>query len=227
MTCDEAEILLHALIDGELDAGHAREVEDAYRDLPALRGAACEPIATCSQADRGADVRFTAPPALRRRIEAALPQPPHGAEPARGARRALRLGIGGLGDRRAPASRRHRAASDDEARIQSRSGVGASALAAGRTSDRRGVDRPAHGQAVVQRQARRGAAGGRPHRAGLYADRRPARLRRRAPDRRHRLPPPLARHQSVRGADRHAPNAAPPKSRRCRASTSGAGANAV
>ena len=27
MTCDEAEILLHALIDGELDAGHAREVE--------------------------------------------------------------------------------------------------------------------------------------------------------------------------------------------------------
>ena len=27
MTCDEAEILLHALIDGELDAGHAHEVE--------------------------------------------------------------------------------------------------------------------------------------------------------------------------------------------------------
>ena len=28
MTCDEAESLLHALIDGELDAGHAREVEN-------------------------------------------------------------------------------------------------------------------------------------------------------------------------------------------------------
>jgi len=27
MTCDEAEVLLNALIDGELDAGHAREVE--------------------------------------------------------------------------------------------------------------------------------------------------------------------------------------------------------
>jgi len=27
MKCDEAEILLQALIDGELDAGHAREVE--------------------------------------------------------------------------------------------------------------------------------------------------------------------------------------------------------
>ncbi|MFN5717062.1 MAG: anti-sigma factor family protein, partial [Bradyrhizobium sp.] len=27
MTCEEAEVLIHALIDGELDAGHAREVE--------------------------------------------------------------------------------------------------------------------------------------------------------------------------------------------------------
>ena len=27
MTCDEAEVLIHALIDGELDAGHARDVE--------------------------------------------------------------------------------------------------------------------------------------------------------------------------------------------------------
>ena len=27
MTCDETEILLHALVDGELDAFHAREVE--------------------------------------------------------------------------------------------------------------------------------------------------------------------------------------------------------
>ncbi|MGA8471166.1 MAG: anti-sigma factor, partial [Pseudolabrys sp.] len=26
MTCDEAEVMLHALIDDELDAGHAREV---------------------------------------------------------------------------------------------------------------------------------------------------------------------------------------------------------
>ncbi|MFX4516590.1 zf-HC2 domain-containing protein, partial [Acinetobacter baumannii] len=27
MTCEEAEILLHGLIDGELDASHAREIE--------------------------------------------------------------------------------------------------------------------------------------------------------------------------------------------------------
>ena len=34
MTCDEAEILLHALIDGELDAGHAREVEAHIAGCP-------------------------------------------------------------------------------------------------------------------------------------------------------------------------------------------------
>ena len=27
MKCDEANVMMHALIDGELDAGHAREVE--------------------------------------------------------------------------------------------------------------------------------------------------------------------------------------------------------
>ena len=27
MNCAESEVLIHALIDGELDAGHAREVE--------------------------------------------------------------------------------------------------------------------------------------------------------------------------------------------------------
>jgi len=73
MTCDEAEILLHALIDGELDAGHAREVEahiatcpDCAAELAAYR--------EMSKAIAGADLRYTAPPALRRRIEAALPQ---------------------------------------------------------------------------------------------------------------------------------------------------------
>ncbi len=34
MTCDEAEVLVHALIDGELDAGHAREVEDHVATCP-------------------------------------------------------------------------------------------------------------------------------------------------------------------------------------------------
>jgi anti-sigma factor RsiW len=73
MTCEEAEILLHALIDGELDAGHAREVEEHIAGCPrcAAQLAAYREI---SKAVASADLRFTAPPALRRRIEAALPQ---------------------------------------------------------------------------------------------------------------------------------------------------------
>ena len=34
MTCDEAEILIHALIDNELDASHAREVEAHISTCP-------------------------------------------------------------------------------------------------------------------------------------------------------------------------------------------------
>jgi len=73
MTCDEAEVLLNALIDGELDAGHAREVE--------------QHVATCSRctatlaayrqmsgAVASSDLRYTAPAALRARIEASLPK---------------------------------------------------------------------------------------------------------------------------------------------------------
>jgi anti-sigma factor (TIGR02949 family) len=72
MICDEAEILLHALLDGELDAGHAREVEahiatcqhcaaqlKAYRDMRSVMAAS--------------DLHFAAPMQLRRRIETALP----------------------------------------------------------------------------------------------------------------------------------------------------------
>jgi anti-sigma factor RsiW len=73
MTCDEAKILLHALIDGELDAGHAREVEDHVAGC-----AACaEQLAAyreMSKAVAGADLRYAAPLGLRRRIEASLPQ---------------------------------------------------------------------------------------------------------------------------------------------------------
>ncbi|MEA2864131.1 MAG: hypothetical protein QOC84_2087 [Bradyrhizobium sp.] len=73
MTCDEAEILLHALIDGELDAGHAREVEDHIRTCPGC-AAELQAYREMRKAIAGADLRFAAPPRLRRRIEAALPQ---------------------------------------------------------------------------------------------------------------------------------------------------------
>jgi anti-sigma factor RsiW len=74
MTCDEAETLLDALIDGELDAGHAREVEDHIAGCPNC-AAQFKAYREMSQAIAGAGVRYTAPAQLRRRIEASLPQP--------------------------------------------------------------------------------------------------------------------------------------------------------
>src|SRR3954447_19718776 len=74
MTCNEAEILLHALLDGELDAGHAREVEDHIAGCPRC-AAELRTLRDMHKAMTDADLRYTAPPALRRRIEAALPQP--------------------------------------------------------------------------------------------------------------------------------------------------------
>ena len=74
MTCEEAEVLLQALIDGELDAGHAREVEDHIASCPHCAALAKDYRAMSRMiADKGAS--YTAPAELRRRIEPALPQP--------------------------------------------------------------------------------------------------------------------------------------------------------
>ncbi len=73
MTCDEAENLLHALIDGELDAGHAREVESHIADCPRC-AAQYQAYREISKTVAGAELRYAAPPELRRRIEASLPQ---------------------------------------------------------------------------------------------------------------------------------------------------------
>jgi anti-sigma factor RsiW len=73
MTCDEADILLHALIDGELDAGHAREVENHIATC-ARCAAALKTYRDMTATISAADMRFTAPARLRQRIEAALPQ---------------------------------------------------------------------------------------------------------------------------------------------------------
>jgi len=73
MTCEEAEILLHALIDGELDAGHAREVEAHVASCPRC-AAALAAYREMSRAVATADLRYAAPARLRARIEAALPQ---------------------------------------------------------------------------------------------------------------------------------------------------------
>lgn len=74
MTCDEAEILLHALIDGELDAGHTREVENHVAGCPRC-AALLRDYREMSKAMAGPGVRYSAPSVLRQRVEAALPQP--------------------------------------------------------------------------------------------------------------------------------------------------------
>jgi anti-sigma factor RsiW len=74
MNCDEAELLLHALIDGELDAGHAREVENHVAGCPRC-ATALRDYREMSKAITEAGARYKAPLELRRRIETALPQP--------------------------------------------------------------------------------------------------------------------------------------------------------
>jgi anti-sigma factor RsiW len=74
MTCEEAEVLLQALIDGELDAGHAREVEDHIASCPRCAELAKD-YRAMSRIIADKDARYIAPAELRRRIEAALPQP--------------------------------------------------------------------------------------------------------------------------------------------------------
>jgi anti-sigma factor RsiW len=66
--------MLHALLDGELDAGHAREVEAHIASCPAC---AAELAAQRDMQRVLADtnLRYTAPASLRARIEASLPQP--------------------------------------------------------------------------------------------------------------------------------------------------------
>jgi anti-sigma factor RsiW len=74
MTHDEATVLLQALIDGELDAGHAHEVEThaascqvCAAELAAYRG--------LRQALQGNKLRYAAPATLRARIDRAVPPP--------------------------------------------------------------------------------------------------------------------------------------------------------
>ena len=92
MTCDEAGILLHALIDGELDAGHVREVE-AHVVGCARCAAELAAYRELRHSMRVHNLGFAAPAALRGRIDRAVPAP--AAAPSR---RALLKGFafGGL-----------------------------------------------------------------------------------------------------------------------------------
>src|SRR4029077_7665629 len=74
MNCADTEIMLHALIDGELDAGHARDVEAHVASCPA-----CAEELKTFRAMRAtmvdANLREAAPAHLRSRIEASLALP--------------------------------------------------------------------------------------------------------------------------------------------------------
>lgn len=92
MTCDEAGILLHALIDDELDAGHARDVENHIASCPRCATALAD-YRKMSEAVAVAKLRSTAPLALRERIEASLPQPKLPEERPTPSRRSLLRGF--------------------------------------------------------------------------------------------------------------------------------------
>ena len=93
MTCDEAEILIHALIDGELDAGHAREVEAHVAECPRC-AASLAAYRQMNQAIASANLRYTAPRSLRLRVEAALPKAAVPAPSRRSVLRGFALGSG-------------------------------------------------------------------------------------------------------------------------------------
>jgi len=72
MTCAETQILVHPLLDGELDVCHARDVETHVANCP-LCAAQLRQYGALRHALSAPDLRLTAPLSLRRGIEAALP----------------------------------------------------------------------------------------------------------------------------------------------------------
>ena len=74
MNCDECEVMLHALIDDELDAGHARDVE-FHAAICVGCGEKLKAYRVMRDAIAAADLKEKAPASLRDRIEAALPKP--------------------------------------------------------------------------------------------------------------------------------------------------------
>jgi anti-sigma factor RsiW len=74
MNCDESEVLLHALIDGELDAGHARDVETHVASCQGC-GDKLAAFRTMHEVMSAASLKETAPAHLRNRVEALMATP--------------------------------------------------------------------------------------------------------------------------------------------------------
>ncbi len=75
MSCDEARVLLHGLLDGELDPSKTREMEAHVGSCPRC-AAELRQFREMRAAMRDERMTFAAPAALRSRIEAALAPPP-------------------------------------------------------------------------------------------------------------------------------------------------------
>jgi anti-sigma factor RsiW len=73
MKCEDAKLLVHALADGELDAGHAREVE-AHAAACSACGAELAAALDVKGVLAAADLRFSAPDTLRARVDGAIPK---------------------------------------------------------------------------------------------------------------------------------------------------------
>jgi anti-sigma factor RsiW len=93
MTCAESGLLLHGLLDDELDAGHAGKVEahleDCRRCSAQLRN--CREL---QQALSAVSLRYTAPASLRRRIDMMLPRAPMRAASRRAVLKGFLMGTG-------------------------------------------------------------------------------------------------------------------------------------
>jgi anti-sigma factor RsiW len=74
MNCDEANVMMHALIDGELDAGHAREVESHIAGCDVCARELRE-FQELRRTMNPSALRYAAPAALRARIVGKLPAP--------------------------------------------------------------------------------------------------------------------------------------------------------
>ena len=88
MNCDEAGFLLHALVDGELDAGNAHAIESHVASCPACAAQLME-IHQLRKAMVPDGLRCAAPANLRSRIEGKLPAP----RAAQTSRRAVLKGL--------------------------------------------------------------------------------------------------------------------------------------
>jgi anti-sigma factor RsiW len=74
MNCEEASVLLHALIDRELDAGHAREVEAHVASCPQCN-AQMRVYRMMHETLSAPSLRHDAPASLRSRIDRIVPRP--------------------------------------------------------------------------------------------------------------------------------------------------------